>query len=83
MADAARRTPRAPAQRSARRSTPPPRGQVLLRAVSGDPPLEAYVYLPRTLAPQARVIERSLGEKALSLAVEAYKEEIEEKVREF
>jgi poly(3-hydroxybutyrate) depolymerase len=29
---------------------------VLLRAVSGNPPLEAYVYLPRTLAPQARVI---------------------------
>jgi len=29
---------------------------VLLRAVSGDPPLDAYVYLPRTLAPQARVV---------------------------
>jgi pimeloyl-ACP methyl ester carboxylesterase len=29
---------------------------VLRRAVSGDPPLEAYVYLPRTLAPQAPVI---------------------------
>jgi poly(3-hydroxybutyrate) depolymerase len=29
---------------------------VLLRAVSGDPPFEAHVYLPRTLAPQAPVI---------------------------
>jgi len=56
VADAARRMPRVPAQRSARRSTPPARGVVLLRAVSGDPPLEAYVYLPRTLAPQARII---------------------------
>ncbi|HEY5657585.1 MAG TPA: hypothetical protein VIY27_07320 [Myxococcota bacterium] len=25
-------------------------------AVTGDPPLDAYVYLPRTLAPQARVV---------------------------
>jgi poly(3-hydroxybutyrate) depolymerase len=29
---------------------------VLLRAVPGDPPFEAYVYVPRTLAPQAPVI---------------------------
>jgi dienelactone hydrolase len=29
---------------------------VLRRALPGDPPLDAYVYLPRTPAPQARVV---------------------------
>jgi poly(3-hydroxybutyrate) depolymerase len=34
---------------------------VLLRALPGDPPLDAYVYLPRTLAPQARVVALAHG----------------------